>query len=112
MGRGKPRDRHPVGRAADVVHPDPMEEGHADRVSAVLAAHAHHQSGLGAPSALGAQLEVCYHAGDHNAGRRSLVALTRELTRVSDEEASLGHAPASMCSSAEGEVRLARESGA
>src|SRR6266571_4401204 len=52
LGRRQARDRDPVGRAADVVHPRLMAEGHGAGLASVLAADADLEPGPGRPTTL------------------------------------------------------------
>src|SRR4029453_15500162 len=54
LGRGEPRDRHHVGRAGDVGHPDAVAELHRRGLTAVLAADADLQIGHGVAAPLDA----------------------------------------------------------
>src|SRR5882757_2731315 len=45
LRRRKPRDRHPIGRARDVVEPDLVAERHRGGIAAVLAADADLEAG-------------------------------------------------------------------
>src|SRR5690242_18871468 len=52
LRRRKPRERHPVGRAGDVVEPELVAEGDRALLAAVLTADPDLQSGVGASSPL------------------------------------------------------------
>src|SRR5262249_48522865 len=73
LRRGEARDRHAIGRRADVVEADVVEEVHRGGVAAVLAADAELQVAARPPPALDAGADDVADAGDVDRRERILL---------------------------------------
>src|SRR5258708_6136826 len=79
LGRGEPGDRHPIGRAGDIVEADLVAEADGGGIAAVLAADAELQVLARAAAALGADAHELAHAlavdGDEGVVRENALPL-------------------------------------